>query len=289
MKRHGIAAAAFLMACSGLFADSVSMSFTSFAFNSGQTIPVAGVAGTPFWNNYSPDIGTGGSNAMNIGYLLTDTGGFTSTTSVLGGDSVAGMLVGAGGSDPAAFNFTANGDPYTIEVLFSATGLPGDITMGWYNVSTPSILNPIFSNVGETSAPLPPPTAFSGGTSGSQYGFYATMCYNPPTCTVTATYYTQSADGTTASLGTVTPFGTIGDPTAFNHFALFNLNSNPGNYVLAFSEAPNGGGTEQFGDFQDFVVELQDTAAASVPEPATLAIVGLGLVTLGIVRRRSRR
>jgi len=51
MKRHGVFAAAFLISCSGLFADSVSLSFTPFAFNSGQAIPAAGVAGTPFWNN----------------------------------------------------------------------------------------------------------------------------------------------------------------------------------------------------------------------------------------------
>ena len=43
------------------------------------------------------------------------------------------------------------------------------------------------------------------------------------------------------------------------------------------------------GDFQDLVVELNDTGAASLPEPATFAIVGLGLGTLRLARRRFRK
>lgn len=285
MKRSAIVAAAFLLPCSGLFADSISMGFTSFSFNSGQTIPQQNVAGTPFWNNYSPDSGTGGSHGMNIGYALTDTGGFASTSPLLGTDSVAGSLLGAGGADPSSFNFTANGDPYTIELLFSDSGLPGEVTVGWYSLANPSTLNPIFSDVPNTNTPMLA-QPFSAGSIGTQYGFYATVCYDPPSCTVTVTYYTQSGDNTTTGLGTATSFGTIGDPTAFNHFALFNLNSSTQSYVLGLSEAPNGTGTEQLGDFQDLVLELNDTAT---PEPATLALVGISLVTVGIIRRRSRR
>ena len=226
MKRSGILAAVFLLTCGGLFADSVSMGFTPFdtsGFSSGQTVPQPNVAGTPFWTNYSPDVGVGGSNAMNIGYALTDTGGFLTTPALLGTDSVAGTLLGAGGSDPSAFNFTANGDSYDIEVLFSATGLPGEVTLRWYALSNPSVLNPIFSNVPNTSAPILPAQSFSAGSIGNQYGFYATVCYNPPQCTIDVTYYTNSADDTTNEQNVVTSFDTIQNTTAYNHFALFNL------------------------------------------------------------------
>jgi hypothetical protein len=285
MKRAGILAATWLLAGSGLFADTVSSPFTSFGsvFSSGQPNPTASTAGSTFWNNFSPDTGTGGSHDMNIGYLLTDSGGFTGTTSLIGPSTAAGTLVGAGGSDPAAFNFIANGDPYTIQVLFSDTGLPGEVTFGWYDLSNPSVLNPIFSNVGNTNTPLGSPQLFSSGGA-ANFGFYAMVCFNPPSCTVTVTYFTNSAMDTTADMGAMTPFGTITN-ISYNHFALFNLSPNSQSYVLGLSETPNQNGTELAGDFQDFVVELTDTGAAA-PEPATLSIVGISLLGLGFARRR---
>jgi hypothetical protein len=285
MRKFGLLATAALVSASGLFADSITstgtfVSFGSSGFSSGQANPTSGVAGNPFWNNYSPDIGFGGSNDMNIGYALTGTGGFTA--SILGGDSAANTLLGTSGADPSAFTFDSNGDLYTIQVLFSDTGLPGNVTLGWYDVSNPSVLNPIFSNVANTSTPL---TAQSFSPGVANYGFYATVCFNPPTCDITATYYTDSGENTTPDEGVSTAYGVIGDITA-NRFALFNLNSNAQSYVLGLSEAPNTNGTEQAGDFQDLVVQLTDDGPAGVPEPATLSIVGAGLIGLGFARRR---
>jgi hypothetical protein len=286
MKRSGILAATWLLAGSGLFADTISSSFTSFnsVFSTGQPNPTASTAGDTFWNNFSPDTGTGGSHDMNIGYLLTDAGGFSGTTSLIGPSTAAGTLVGAGGSDPTAFNFISNGDTYNIQVLFSDTGLPGEVTFGWYDLANPGVLNPIFSDVGNTNTPLGSPQAFSHGTA-TNYGFYATVCFNPPSCSITVTYFTNSGMDTTADMGAMTPFGTITN-ISYNHFALFNLSPNAQSYVLGLSETPNQNGTELAGDFQDFVVELTDTGAAA-PEPATLSIVGISLLALGFARRRS--
>lgn len=283
--RSGIVAATWLLAGSGLFADTISSSFTSFnsVFSTGQASPQPSVAGSTYWNSYSPDTGTGGSHDLNIGYALTDSGGFTGTASLIGADSPAGTLVGAGGSDPTAFNFISNGDPYNIQVLFSDTGLPGEVTFGWYDLANPSVLNPIFTGVGNTSSPLGSPQAFSHG-SATDYGFYAMVCFDPPACTITVTYFTDSTMDTTADMGAMTPFGTITD-ISYNHFALFNLSSNSQTYVLGLAETPNQNGTELAGDFQDFVVELTDTQS-STPEAATLSIVGVGLLALGFFRRR---
>jgi hypothetical protein len=288
MKRSGILVASWLLAGGGLFADTISSSFTSFnsVFSSGQPDPLPSTVGTTYWNNFSPDTGTGGSNDMNIGYALTNAGGFAGTTALLGTDSAAGTLLGPAGSDPTSFNFITNGDVYTIQVLFSDTGLPDDVTFGWYDLANPSVLNPIFSNIGNTNAPLGSPQAFNNGGAAT-YGFYATVCFNPPACTIDVTYRTDSTQDTTTNAGMTTPFGTLSN-TPYNHFSLFNLTSNGQSYVLGLSETPNAGGTELAGDFQDLVIELTDTSAAITPEPATMSIVGLSLIALGFARRRRR-
>ena len=139
--------------------------------------PQPNVAGTPFWNNYSPDIGVGGSHNENIGYALRHRwlyGYFFASV----GRFPRQTLLGAA-EPPNSFMFTSNGSTYTIQVLFSDTALPDAVTVGWYDQSTPSILNPIFSNINNTSSPIPPPQTFTHNGS-SQYGFYATVCYNPP-------------------------------------------------------------------------------------------------------------
>jgi hypothetical protein len=57
---------------------------------------------------------------------------------------------------------------------------------------------------------------------------------------------------------------------------------NSGNYVVGFT-GQNGLFGEGHGDFQDVVIEL---SASTVPEPGTIAIMGLGLAGLGILGRR---
>ena len=220
-----------------------------------------------FWNNPSDDTGVGGSHMMNIGNVLTDTGGMAGMPAVLGTDTVTADFTAANGVDPADFTFLSSGTAYAMSVLFALscldTGNPSQGTVfGYY--------------VGDTYTPLYAPKntwspmdtqSFDPTTSGNSYGFYATVCYAPGQC---ETYTT--GDGN---------FGNVSSAAGWNHFALFQISS--GGYVVALEDSPSVSG-ENLGDFNDVVIEIQVT-----PEPGTLAFIGVGLAGLWFcaVRRRT--
>jgi hypothetical protein len=225
-----------------------------------------------FWNNPSDDL-VNGSHTSNIGYLLTDSGGFTGTPSVIGTDTVATEFTGAGGGDPTAFNFVRNATAYNVSLLYANSSLdtgnnPANFAgaqIGYYIGSTMTALY----NVGLTTSPTGT-MAFNPGVSGTAYGFYETVCYSTPTsgpCTNYETYTTGAGNSGTNTGG-----------AAWNHFALFQLAS--GAYVIGFT-GQNGLYGENIGDFQDTVIEL-----SLAPEPGTIAIMGLGLAALCVLGRR---
>ncbi|MGA3188293.1 MAG: PEP-CTERM sorting domain-containing protein [Bryobacteraceae bacterium] len=292
MKSFGLAAAAVVALSGGMFADTVNSATGTFsAFPTGfsastpvwisNTTPPA-TTGTPFWNDASDDTGIGpgqgSSHLMNIGYVLTDTGGMTGAPSVLGTDTVTEDFTDtAGGApengDPAAFNFVRNATAYNVSLLFADSGVdtsanPADAVgsqIGYYVGSTLTALydfGPTFSPTGTKP--------FNPGASGTSYGFYDTVCYaaSGGVCTKSETYETGGDN-----------FGNDPGGAAWNHFALFQLAS--GSYVLGFT-AQDGMFGEGLGDFQDTVIELQ----VITPEPATIAFMGLGLAGLGILGRR---
>jgi hypothetical protein len=265
-------------------------------FNSGVTITTD--TQVPFWNNPSYDVGANG-HTSNVGDVLA---GLVTNTNLIGsdltgtvgtGDQINGSYYAVSGGGPGdpntggsaetvngqsgttnglAFNFTRNAAAYQLVLLFadssSNTGGAFGTAFGTYTGSGSSItLTPAITSVNNdtTGTPVGMGVFNASGT----YGFYATVCYanNGVSCTAFETYTT--GDGN---------FGNVTGAAAWNHFALFQLAS--GSYVLGLTETTTTS-SEGIGDFNDIMVELQ-----AVPEPGTIAIMGLGLAALGILGRR---
>lgn len=270
MNKLWVAPAALLALSGSLLADSVMSGTGSFsAFPSGfgastsslvNFAALPGAEGTPFWNNPSYDKGVGGSNMMNVGYLLTDSGGFAGTPSVLGTDSVSQDFTADGGPMPPDFAFMSSATAYNIALLFADSSLDtGNATYGTtFGYYVGDTFTPLYTPL-NTSSPTGV-TPFDPTGAGDSYGFYATVCYGGNDC---ETYTT--GDGNS---------GNARGAAGWSHFALFELAS--GGYAIAFEDA-NRLYDEGFGDFNDVVVELQVKNASPVPEPATIPIMGMGL------------
>ena len=302
MKRAVLFLGGCLLGTFPVFADTISAStganfvaFGSTGFSPTQANPVMNVQGTPFWNNWSNDSSalfgctSNCTHDMNIGYMLTNSGGWTGTN-VLGGDTVANALLGCSsgdpnclGGDPTSFMLNNTGTSYALTLLAAMSGNnigPNGTIFGWYDVEDGSpVLHPMFNSTGMITSPVPEGAFSTGLGLGAQYGFYATVCYNSllPNCSgVSETFFTNAALDT----GILNTLGIAN----YNHFALFNLGSSDTNYVIAFKDGAGPNGNEAMGDFQDFVIEL--SVPAAIPEPASLALVGLGLAAVGFLGRR---
>lgn len=291
---------------SALWADTVNLgngTWQTFNFNSSQPSPVQGTTpaststpltgGTPFWNNYSDDTGVGGSHDMNVGYMLTGTGG-AAGTDVLGTDSVATMDTTSTGGDPNSFTFNTTPNTYNIQLLAADSSMSTSsefygTVYGVYYMSGDSVVydpiyGPGYNSYGDTaSIPFP---SIGGATT---FGFYAAVCYAPETqqneqtltsCPSQYTEYYYSGGGNTGYI--TNNESSYYDAGAYDHFALFGLNSDPNaNYAIGFKDGPVP--AEGLGDFQDVLIELVDPSAA-VPEPSTLGVVGFGLAAVALIR-----
>ncbi|HVO99121.1 MAG TPA: PEP-CTERM sorting domain-containing protein [Bryobacteraceae bacterium] len=277
MKQIWLVSAAVLALGGSMLGDTITSatgSFSAFPTGFASSTPTwisnstpTPTSGVPFWNSASDDTGVGGSHSMNIGYLLTDSGGFLGTPSVLGTDTVVQDFIASGGADPSSFSFLRSAITYNISLLFGRssldTGNPAVGTVFGYYVGNQ--FTPIYDPQNTNS-----PTgteAFNPTTAGNSYGFYATVCYGVGAC---ETYTTGNGNS-----------GNMGGAAGWNHFAVFQLAS--GSYVIGFEDA-NGYYGENLGDYNDVVVELQ-----VVPEPGTIAITGLGLAGLALWRVRQRK
>jgi hypothetical protein len=231
-----------------------------------NTLAISTPTPNTFWNNFSYDSGSLAAG-MNIGYLLTDSGGLAAMPPVLGADSVSQDLTAPNGGDPTAFNFIRSAASYNISMLFADSSLDTGnaaqgTTFGYYSGST---FTPLWA-VNKTNTPGAgqsfDPTGF-----GDSYGFYATVCYAVGSC---ETYTTGNGN-----------WGNNSGGAGWNHFALFRLAS--GNYAIGFEDA-NGLWGEGLGDYNDVVIEL---STVSTPEPGTVWFVVVGIVGLLSIRRRS--
>lgn len=306
MKSVVYVVAACVLASGTLSADTASLSsgtswdtFSS-VFNPSQASPVMSTnttqltSGTPFWNNWSTDSGVGGSHDMNIGYMLTGTGGWAGTD-VLGTDPVATAALGAGGTDPSSFTFAPNAaETYDVTLLGADSGNSNSLWYGtvfglYYISGGQTYYDPLYGPGSDPYTDTTSITLSGAARDASSYGFYATVCYAPspvngvcPTA-YTETYFTDSAMNAGYVSNNESTYLDAGD---YNHFALFGLSSTmSNNFVIAFKDGPVP--SEGLGDFNDVVIELSDPV--STPEPATFGIVGLGLIALGTGRRRLQK
>lgn len=311
MKNFVLAAAVVLLS-GGLFADTITGTSTAGATTLTGVGAVSGTAAwinnatdpygagniiAPnglFWNNPSDDAITVTAGAIssvtstaptnnvppttqsqhmaNIGYLLTDTGAFAGTPSVLGSDTVSHDYQNTNGSDPTSFSFVRTATAENISMLFASSNYDGTAagtTQIGYFVGSTYIPGGggngtvLWNSVTQEYTP-----GGNGGTStfnpSGNYGFFAVVCPTGQAC------YTLTTNGNTGTAA----------GAAYDHFAAFKTTA--GNWVIAFT-SQNGLFGEGQGDFQDVVFEI---SAAATPEPGTIAILGLGLAGLGILGRR---
>jgi hypothetical protein len=237
--------------------------FTNFPTN--MATPLG--TGTPFWDNHSGDFG--GTNTANIGYFLGATGNFNGGTNYQANGYLSGA--GSGGTNDAvpAFNLVHTTNSLFISLLGAYTGNTTNM-FGIYNASltgaaATSSEIALFGSTAATGT-----TANQSAVSFSNVGFYMTNSTNG------VTWFSNSAMNTAAASG---------DPTGHQHFALFTTSTDPNIFFLGVTDWAFGNGGEGNGDYNDFLVKIN---ASAVPEPATFALMGAGLLGLGFVRFRVR-
>ena len=254
-----------------------------------------------------------------IGSNLTGT---PSTSSPVTSTSINGSYYAqTGGTDPAAtssgtsmtpaleFSFVSNQVSQTVSLLFADsgndTGVAGQATsIGTYivtgaglaGITTARVLDSAVSTYAAVGNGVG--TQLFSGTNlvtnaGTVYGYYATVCYawTGTTCNASITYTSGAGNFASGNFSGGTNDAPAVDLGAlgWNHFALFQLAS--GEFALGFTDTPYALSTnvEGEGDFNDVVLGITGNAApggSSTPEPATMAIMGLGLAGLGILGRR---
>jgi hypothetical protein len=282
-----------LVTMSGMaFADGI-------AFNPANTVvpmpaPATYLSGTgnntPFFNNNSAE-----GLHLNAGFFLTDTGGFSSGTLA---PIAAGYLgqVANNNNAPLSFAMVRQANSINVTVLYqnAQTNLgPGGTAFGIYDVGTNAQTQiygsgTIPANVGVTTAPI----STAGISGAGLYGFYATVCQFPSNATNCYTFYSDTGKNPAVFNGSGLEVEGPGSSTgAHQHFALFTLAGNATTFYLAFDNSWEStdfdgvGGAEKQGDYNSVIFQI----TTAVPEPATLSLMGFGLLGLGLMGRRLRK
>jgi len=224
---------------------------------------------------------------MNVGDYLTGSNPYMGTTDYLGTGGSFGDYLSTGGTAAPSFSFLQSAVTAQATLLFSYSlandtyDIPGfaGTQIGLYNVANPSQNVTLFASGtlfnqnnpnGIFNNDVTPQTPVTVNT-WANYGVYAYTCWfnstGSPACN---TLYSNSNQ---------------------QHFALFENPQSPNTFYLGFEDGVYGST-----DYNDVIFKLQTTQNQSftvsdvptvTPEPATFAILGLGLVALGLLRHRA--
>jgi hypothetical protein len=271
MARLGVFGIAILMGGIAL-ADTVVENGGAPIFTNMPSNLSAGLnSGVPYWDNNSGD-----GSQKNVGYFLTGSGGFSGGTNY----NPQGYLSQPGNPDqPSSFNLVRDTNSLVITLLALNTGDLSAV-FGYYDASKTNFAaaqateHPLFTS--GSSAPGTATVNLAAALSGSgisTYGFYLAKCANYPSCSQTDTFFSNAAIDNAP-----------GDSALHQHFALFNYAADAKVFYLGAEDW--FGATEGLGDYNDMTFKISSDA---VPEPATLAMIGSGLLGLGYTRSRSRR
>jgi hypothetical protein len=281
------------------------------AFNQGTRGSCNGMGvctdGTPFWNNTSGDVvsssgNPGGSNLANAGDFLSAGGAFGTGTvlgcSTCGTNYMAsnGQMYTQAANSPnfaTAFSFIRQAASVTITLLYANSSTNNNAEFGIYDASSQNnaLMNhEVVQAVGTNLNNIIGQT-YSVTQNYATWGVYARTCsQNAPTgaCPGGPSGFVQT-EFSNLAMNSVNGDTPAADANHM-HWALFQSGTNAAVYYLAlkdyvFTGTQTRNPTEGYGDYNDIILRI-DTSIASIPEPATLSIMGLGLVGLGILGRR---
>ncbi len=282
--------------------------------NSGASVAVSSAFNPTgaFWNNTSSDVVNGSVDA-NVGNFLSATGGFASSVtgcSTCGPNYMAngGQMYVNSGNTPdyvSNLNFVTQAGGLEISLLYANSGENSLASFGIYDAANPEdivVLQAAGVNLNNNiGMPYTSGTQFAGATNlgsynlsnGSPYanwGLYVTTCTEG---TISVSQCALDGDLVTYYMGaasTLNPGQTPYD-TGHEHFALFQSGTNVNQYYagvedFAFTRADPTNPVEGYGDYNDLIFGITSSIGTTVPEPATLPILALGLAGLAFFGRR---